>query len=214
MKILITGSRGFIGKNLVAELNNRDYNDVLQYDVDTEFALLDEYCRVAEFVFHLAGVNRPMEQSEFMEGNFGFTSTLLDALKKHNNTCPVMISSSIQAELNNPYGESKKAGEDLLLTYSKQTGAKVLVYRLPNVFGKWCRPNYNSVVATFCHNISHNLSIAIKDPSVVMNLVYIDDVVDELINALEGNENKNGNFCAVPIRHTAKIGRASCRERV
>ena len=206
MRILVTGAKGFIGKNLVAELKNRGYNDVVQYDVDTDCALLDEYCREAEFVFHLAGVNRPIKESEFMEGNLGFTSTLLDSLKKHNNTCPVMISSSVQAELNNPYGESKKAGENLLNDYGKQTGSKVLVYRLPNVFGKWCRPNYNSAVATFCHNIAHDLLITISAPGVVMNLVYIDDVVDELINALDGTENKNGDFCVVPVIHAVTLG--------
>jgi UDP-2-acetamido-2,6-beta-L-arabino-hexul-4-ose reductase len=206
MKILVTGAKGFIGKNLVAELKNRKYMDVFEYDKDTDPSLLDEYCKKADFVFHLAGVNRPKEQSEFMEGNFGFTSILLDTLKKYHNNCPVMISSSIQAELNNPYGKSKKAGEDLLFEYGKETGTKVLVYRFPNVFGKWCRPNYNSAVATFCYNISHNLPITINDPNVVMRLVYIDDVVDELINALNGKENRVGNFCEVPIVHTIKLG--------
>jgi len=206
MKILVTGAQGFIGKNLVAELKNRNYNDIFEYDKETDPALLDEYCKEADFVFHLAGVNRPKEQSEFMEGNFGFTLILLDTLKKHNNTCPVMISSSTQAELDNPYGESKKAGEDLLFDYSKETGAKVLIYRFPNVFGKWCRPNYNSAVATFCHNIAHELPITVNDPSVVMKLVYIDDVVEELINALEGKENKNGDFCEVPVVHTITLG--------
>ncbi len=206
MKILITGARGFIGKNLLAELKNRKYTDIFEYNRDTDLTLLDEYCKEADFIFHLAGVNRPKEQSEFMDGNFGFTSTLLDILKKHRNTCPVMISSSIQAELDNPYGRSKKAGEDLLFNYGKETGAKVLVYRFPNVFGKWCRPNYNSAVATFCYNIAHHLPITVNDPSVVMNLVYIDDVVNELINALEGNENKNGKFCEVPVVHTITLG--------
>lgn len=206
MKILVTGAKGFIGKNLIAELRNRKYDDIFEYDRDTDPPLLDEFCKEADFVFHLAGVNRPKEQSEFMEGNFGFTSDLLDSLKKYNNTCPVMISSSIQAELDNPYGESKKAGEDLLFSYGKETGAKVLVYRFPNVFGKWCRPNYNSAVATFCHNIAHDLPIQVNDPSVVMNLVYIDDVVNELINALEGNENKIGSFCEVPVAHTITLG--------
>jgi UDP-2-acetamido-2,6-beta-L-arabino-hexul-4-ose reductase len=207
MKILVTGAKGFIGKNLIAELKNRKYTDVYEYDMDTEPSLLDEYCKDADFVFHLAGVNRPKEQSEFMEGNFGFTSTLLDTLKRNNNTCPIMISSSTQAELNNPYGKSKKAGEDLLLDYSKETGAKVLIYRFPNVFGKWCRPNYNSAVATFCHNVAHGLPITVNDPSVVMNLVYIDDVVEELINALEGKENRRGDFCAVPVVHTITLGK-------
>jgi len=206
MKILVTGAKGFIGKNLVAELKNRKYEDIFEYDKDTNPMLLDNYCKEAEFVFHLAGVNRPKNQSEFMEGNFGFTSTLLETLKKHNNNCPVMISSSIQAELDNPYGRSKKAGEDLLLDYSNETGAKVLIYRFPNVFGKWCKPNYNSAIATFCYNIAHDLPITVNDPNVVMHLVYIDDVVDELINALEGKGNRKGNFCEVPIVHTITLG--------
>jgi UDP-2-acetamido-2,6-beta-L-arabino-hexul-4-ose reductase len=206
MKILVTGALGFIGKNLVVELKNRGYEDIFEYDRETDSTLLDEYCKETDFVFHLAGVNRPKEQSEFMEGNFGFTSTLLDTLKKYNNTCPVMISSSIQAELDNPYGQSKKAGEDLLFTYRKETGAKVLVYRFPNVFGKWCRPNYNSAVATFCHNVAHDLPIQVNDPSVNMKLVYIDDVVNELISALNDNENKKGNYCEVPVVHTITLG--------
>ena len=206
MKILVTGSKGFIGKNLIAELRNRKYTEIFEYDRDTDPSLLDEYCKESDFVFHLAGVNRPKEQSEFMEGNFGFTSDLLNTLNKKNNTCPVMISSSIQAELDNPYGESKKAGEDLLFSYGKETGAKGLVYRFPNVFGKWCRPNYNSAIATFCHNIAHDLPIQVNDPSVVMNLVYIDDVVNELINALEGKESKIGSFCEVPVVHTITLG--------
>ncbi len=206
MKILVTGAKGFIGKNLIAELRNRKYDDIFEYDRDTDPSLLDEHCKEADFVFHLAGVNRPKEQSEFMEGNFGFTSVLLNTLQKYNNICPVMISSSIQAELDNPYGESKKAGEDLLFSYGKETGSKVLVYRFPNVFGKWCRPNYNSAVATFCHNIAHDLPIQVNDPSVVLNLVYIDDVVNELINALEGNENKVDSFCEVPVVHTISLG--------
>lgn len=206
MNILITGAKGFIGKNLVAELKNRKYTDIFEYNRDTDPTLLDKYCKEADFIFHLAGINRPKEESEFMEGNFGLTSNLLDSLKKYNNNCPVMISSSTQAELDNPYGKSKKAGEDLLFNYSKETGAKVLVYRFPNVFGKWCRPNYNSAVATFCHNIAHDLSITVNDPSVVMNLVYIDDVVNELINAFEGKENRNGDFCEVPVVHTITLG--------
>ena len=206
MKILITGAKGFIGKNLVAELKNKKYTDIFEYARESDPTLLDEYSKEADFVFHLAGVNRPKEQSEFMEGNFGFTSTLLDTLKKYKNTCPVMIASSIQAELDNPYGKSKKAGEGLLFNYSKETGAKVLVYRFPNVFGKWCRPNYNSAVATFCHNIAYDLPITVNDPSAVMNLVYIDDVVNELINALEGKENRNGDFCEVPVVHTITLG--------
>jgi UDP-2-acetamido-2,6-beta-L-arabino-hexul-4-ose reductase len=206
MKMLVTGAKGFIGKNLIAELKNRKYTDIYEYETETELSLLYEYCKDADFVFHLAGVNRPKEQSEFMEENFGFTSTLLDVLKKHGNTCPVMISSSIQAELDNPYGKSKKAGEDLIFDYGKETGAKILIYRFPNVFGKWCRPNYNSVVATFCHNVAHGLPINVNDPSVIMNLVYIDDVVEELINALEDKENRRGDFCVVPVVHTITLG--------
>ena len=217
MKILITGAHGFVGKNLCAALYNvaagRDKTrgidsdiEVFEYDIDTNPALLDEYCRECDFVFHLAGVNRPKEQSEFMEGNFGFTSLLLDTLKKHNNNCPVMISSSIQAALDNPYGVSKKAGEDLLFAYSKETDAKVLVYRFPNVFGKWCRPNYNSAVATFCNNIANDLPIQVNDRSVNMTLVYIDDVVDELINALKGSENREGEYCKVAVEHKITLG--------
>jgi len=206
MKILITGAKGFIGKNLIAELRNRGHKDISEYDIDTDPSLLDAYCREADFVFHLAGVNRPKEQDEFMKGNFDFTSTLLDTLMKHDNTCPVMISSSTQAGLDNPYGRSKKAGEDLLFEYGQKTGAKVLIYRFPNVFGKWCKPNYNSVVATFCHSIAHGLPINVNDPRVVMNLVYIDDVVDELINALSGQENKNSEYCEVPVVHTITLG--------
>lgn len=217
MKILITGAKGFIGKNLVAQLNNIKEGKAKQeslgsdltlfeFDKDTDPKLLDTYCKEADFVFHLAGVNRPKEQSEFMEGNFGFTSDLLDTLKKHNNSCPIMLSSSIQAELDNPYGESKKAGEDLLLAYGKETGAKVYIYRFPNVFGKWCRPNYNSAVATFCHNIAHGLPVQVNDPNVLMTLVYIDDVVQELINALADNANKEGDYCKVTTEHQIKLG--------
>lgn len=205
MKILVTGAKGFIGENLIVELKNQKYTDILKYDKDMDPSLLDTYCKEADFVFHLAGVNRPKDLSEFMEGNFGFTSTLLDALKKYKNNCPVMISSSTQAALDNPYGKSKKAGEELLFAYAKETGAKVLVYRFPNVFGKWCRPNYNSAVATFCNNIAHDLPIQVNDPSVVMNLVYIDDVVEELINALNGKENSVGDFCEVPVVHTITL---------
>jgi UDP-2-acetamido-2,6-beta-L-arabino-hexul-4-ose reductase len=175
--------------------------------VDIDPALLDDYCKEADFVFHLAGVNRPKEQSEFMKGNFGFTSLLLDTLQKQGNNCPVMLSSSIQAELVNPYGISKKAGEDLLFEYGMDTGAEVLVYRFPNVFGKWCRPNYNSAVATFCHNIAHGLPIQVNDPNVWMTLVYIDDVVKELILALEGKPNRVGKFCKVPVEHKITLGK-------
>lgn len=218
MKILVTGSRGFVGRNLVSQLRNigsgkaKNYDipgdglTVFEYDVDSTPAELDAYCRQADFVFNLAGVNRPKDQTEFMEGNFGFASTLLNTLKKYNNTCPVMISSSTQAALGNPYGESKRAGEQLLFDYSKETGAKVLVYRFPNVFGKWCRPNYNSAVATFCHNIAHDLPIQVNDPDVVMNLVYVDDVVDELIAALSGREHRKEDYCEVPVVHTITLG--------
>lgn len=218
MNILVTGAKGFVGRNLVSQLHNiRDgkakYYDiagqeinVYEYDIDSDPAELEIYCKDADFVFNLAGVNRPKDQSEFMKGNFGFASTLLDTLKKYNNTCPVMISSSIQAELDNPYGESKRAGENLMFDYAKETGAKVLVYRYPNLFGKWCRPNYNSAVATFCNNIAHDLPIQVNDPNVVMHLVYIDDVVDELIAALSGKEHYEGKFCVVPTVHTITLG--------
>lgn len=218
MNILVTGARGFIGRNLVSQLRNiqsgkaKNYAisgealTVFEYDVDSNPAELDTYCRQADFVFNLAGVNRPKDRTEFMEGNFGFASTLLNTLKKYNNTCLVMISSSTQAALDNPYGESKRAGERLLFDYGKETGAKVLVYRFPNVFGKWCRPNYNSAVATFCHNIAHDLPIQVNDPGVVMNLVYVDDVVDELIAALSGQEHCKGDYCEVPIVHTITLG--------
>jgi UDP-2-acetamido-2,6-beta-L-arabino-hexul-4-ose reductase len=206
MKVLVTGAKGFVGKNLIAELSNQDYKDIFEYSKETDPSLLDEYCKEADFVFHLAGVNRPKDQFEFMDGNYGFTSTLLETLKKHQNTCPVMISSSIQAELDNPYGISKKASENLLFKYSKETKAKVLIYRFPNVFGKWCKPNYNSVISTFCHNIAHELPININDRSVLLNLVYIDDVVVELINALKGFENSVGDFCEIPVVHTITLG--------
>lgn len=207
MKILVTGAKGFIGKNLIAELRNRHYEDMMEFDIDTKEELLDKYCQEADFVFHLAGVNRPQEQSEFMQGNFGFTSTLLDTLKKHHNNCPVMLSSSIQAEQNNPYGESKKAGEELLFNYGKENGAKILIYRFPNVFGKWCKPNYNSVIATFCNNVANNLPIQVNDTEAELKLVYIDDVVDELINAMEGKANiHEDGYCDVETVHTAKLG--------
>ena len=217
MNILVTGAKGFVGKNLCAALKNikdgkdkthpeLQINDIYEFDIDTDIALLDDFCKEADFVFNLAGVNRPKEQSEFMTGNFQFADTLLSTLKKYNNTCPVMISSSIQAQLDNPYGHSKKAGEELLFSYSEETGAKVLVYRFPNVFGKWCRPNYNSAVATFCNNIANDLPIQVNDPSVNMTLVYIDDVVDELISALEGKENREGDYCKVVIEHKITLG--------
>ncbi len=206
MKILVTGAKGFVGKNLCAALKNikdgKDrrfpdlaIDDVYEYDIDTDPALLDTFCKDAGFVFNLAGVNRPKEQSEFMAGNFGFASTLLDTLKKHGNKCPVMLSSSIQATLagrfgTSEYGKSKKAGEELFFDYSKETGAKVLVYRFPNLFGKWCRPNYNSAVATFCNAFANDLPYTVNDPSVELELLYIDDLVDEMIACLKGKEHR------------------------
>jgi len=217
MKILVTGAKGFVGQNLCQALRNLQegkdrtrpglqIDSIFEYDVDTDPALLDGYCKEADFVFNLAGVNRPKDVGEFMEGNFGFASTLLNTLKKHNNTCPVMISSSIQAERDNDYGKSKKAGEDLIFAYGREVGAEVLVYRFSNLFGKWCRPNYNSVVATFCHNIANDLPIQVNDPAVELNLVYIDDVVTELLNALEGRGTKQGVFYTVPVSHKVTLG--------
>jgi len=228
VKILITGSKGFVGRNLIAELRNQGYTDIFKYHRDTDRSLLNEYARDCEFVFHLAGVNRPKDEREFMEGNFDFTSELLDLLKKHDNKAPVLITSSIQAERDNPYGKSKKAGEDLLLRYSKETGVKVFVYRLPNLFGKWSRPNYNTVVATFCHNISRDLDIQVINPDVELNLCYIDDVLSEFIKVLKDeysrktledvaiikedsrvlkqNEIRNQSYCFVPITHNIKLG--------
>ncbi len=217
MKILITGANGFVGKNLVESLKNiRDGKDrtyetnsdieIFEYDVDTDKSLLDGYAAECDFVYHLAGVNRPETEAEFMQGNFGFTSELLELLKKHNNKAPVLITSSIQAALDNPYGISKKAGEDLMFGYGRENGVKTFVYRLPNVFGKWCRPNYNSAVATFCHNIANDLKITINDPNHMMTLVYIDDVVDELIRALNGKETKDGDFCKIPVQHKITLG--------
>ena len=218
MNILVTGARGFIGKNLIETLHNiRDGKDksfdmedaitVFEYDMDTDPELLDLYCKNADFVFNLAGINRPKNPEEFMKGNFGFATTLFETLKKYNNKCPVMISSSIQAALNNPYGESKKAGEDAAFAYGKETGVPMYVYRFPNVFGKWCRPNYNSAVATFCNNIAHDLPITVNDPSVMMTLVYIDDVVAELIDALKGQPHMNeAGYCYVPVEHKITLG--------
>ena len=207
MKILITGAKGFVGKNLSAELRNQGFNDLLEYDVDSEPSVLDEYARECQFVFHLAGVNRPENQEEFMSGNFGFTSQLLDALKKYGNKSPILITSSTQASLDNPYGKSKKAGEDLIFQYGKENAVKVFVYRLPNVFGKWCRPNYNSAVATFCNNIANDLQIQVNDPNVQMNLVYIDDVVNSFIEKLSvGADYYTPEFETVTPVHSVKLG--------
>lgn len=233
MKILVTGAKGFVGKNLCAQLKNikdgkaRNYgvsvSEVYEYDLDSTPEELDAWCAHADFVFNLAGVNRPQNQEEFMQGNFGFASTLLDRLREHGNTCPVMLSSSQQASLigrfgNSEYGRSKKAGEDLFLKYGEETGAKVLVYRFPNLFGKWCRPNYNSAVATFCNAIANDLPYTVNDPSVELELLYIDDLVDEMIACLRGEEHrcefdglgvfpmKDGRYCYVPTTHKATLG--------
>ena len=234
MKILVTGAKGFVGRNLVAQLHNIQSGKarwypvdsditVYEYDIDSAPEELDVYCRNADFVFNLAGVNRPKDQSEFMKGNFGFASILLDTLKKHGNKCPVMLSSSIQATLigrygASDYGKSKLAGEELFFDYSKETGAKVLIYRFPNLFGKWCRPNYNSAVATFCHNIANGLPIQVNDRSTELELLYIDDLVDEMIYALAGKEHhcefeglepvakEDGRYCYVPVTHKATLG--------
>ena len=234
MKILVTGAKGFVGKNLCEALKNiRDGKDrtrpalqieeVFEYDIDSSPEQLNDWCRAADFVFNLAGVNRPKDQSEFMEGNFGFASVLLDTLKNSENLCPVMLSSSQQASLsgrfgNSEYGRSKKAGEDLFLDYQKETGAKVLVYRFPNLFGKWCRPNYNSAVATFCNNIANDLPIVVNDPAVELELLYIDDLVAEMLDALEGKEHRcefngldvfpkdDGRYCYCPITHQVTLG--------
>ncbi|WP_294758599.1 capsular polysaccharide biosynthesis protein CapF [uncultured Gemmiger sp.] len=234
MNILVTGAKGFVGRNLCENLKNiRDgknrtrpalcVENVFEYDLDTDPALLDEYCAKADFVFNLAGVNRPKEQSEFMQGNFGFASTLLDTLKKHGNTCPVMLSSSIQATLigrygQSDYGKSKLAGEELFFAYAKETGAPVLVYRFPNLFGKWCRPNYNSAVATFCHNTAHDLPLTVNDPATELELLYIDDLVEEMLDALEGHPHRcdydglapifgqDGRYCAAPVTHKVTLG--------
>ena len=234
MNILVTGAKGFVGKNLVENLKNiRDgknrtrpnivIDEIYEYDIDSTSAELDEYCRKADFVFHLAGVNRPKDPEEFKAGNFGFASTLLDTLKKHGNKCPVMLSSSIQATLQgrfgtSEYGLSKKAGEDLFFAYGEETGARVLVYRFPNLVGKWVRPNYNSAVGTFCHNIANDLPITVNDPSVELEMLFIDDLVEEMFDALEGKEHhcefdgvntvltENGRYCATPVTHKATLG--------
>lgn len=234
MRILVTGAKGFVGKNLCSQLNNiregkaRWYDGVVvdavyEYDVDSSTEDLEAWCKDCDFVFNLAGVNRPQNPEDFMKGNFGFASTLLDTLKKYNNTCPVMISSSIQATLagrfgTSEYGKSKKAGEELMFQYSEETGARVLVYRFPNLFGKWCRPNYNSAIATFCNNIANDLPIQVNDPSVEMELLYIDDLVDEMIGALVGKEHhcefdgvntilqEDGRYCCVPTTHKTTLG--------
>lgn len=236
MKVLVTGAKGFVGKNLVCALNNlKDGKDrtrqnikideVYEYDIDSNISELDEYCKNADFVFNLAGVNRPKDPEEFKKGNFGFASTLLETLKKYGNKCPVMISSSIQATLigryDGEYGRSKRDGENLLFDYANKTGARVLVYRFPNLFGKWCRPNYNSAVATFCNNVANDLPITINDRSTELELLYIDDLVYEMFDALEGKEhrcefdgltaveNENGKFCFVPTTHRVTLGEIS-----
>lgn len=233
MNILVTGAEGFVGKNLCAALGNiRDGKDrtrpalavdaVFAYDIDTDPALLEDYCAEADFVFNLAGVNRPKDASEFMQGNFGFASVLLETLKKQHNTCPVMLASSIQATLvgryDSDYGRSKKAGEELFFNYAAETGAKVLVYRFPNLFGKWCRPNYNSAVATFCHNTANDLPITVNDRSTELELLYIDDLVCEMLDALENSEHhctfdgirtvmtETGEYCAAPTTHKVTLG--------
>lgn len=215
MNILITGAKGFIGKNLTANLHavkngkiksNISIENIYEYDLDTDINLLDEYVANCDFVYHLAGVNRPQNQEDFMSGNFTFTSVLLDTLKKHGNKSPVMISSSIQAALGNPYGQSKKAGEDLIFEYGKNENIKTLVYRFPNVFGKWCRPNYNSAVATFCHNLANDLPITINDRNIELTLVYIDDVVNELLNALTEEEKRSGEYCKVSPEYRITLG--------
>lgn len=206
MKILVTGAKGFVGKNLVLALKNKGYNEIFEYDIDTPKEKLSEYTKECDFVYHLAGVNRPKEAKEFMEGNFGFTSELLESLKLNNNKAPIVITSSIQAILDNDYGKSKKAGEDLLFNYSKENEVNVFVYRLPNLFGKWCRPNYNSVIATFCNNIANDLPIQINDENVELTLAYIDDVVEEFISCIEGKANKKDNFCYIKTTHKEKLG--------
>ena len=209
MKILITGSNGFVGRNLISNLSLNKELEIYKYDIESTLEDLDRYTKDCDFVYHLAGVNRPQDSKEFMKGNFGFTTTLLEYLKKNNNKCPIMISSSIQAELNNDYGKSKKAGEDLLFQYGKDNNVKIFVYRFPNLFGKWCRPNYNSVIATWCYNVSHNIDIKVDDPTKELNLAYIDDVCKELIKCLDNKETKNGEYCIVPILYKKSLGEIS-----
>ncbi len=217
MKVLVTGAKGFIGKNLVSQLNNiksgkaKDKKlgedlTIFEYDIDTDPQLLEKYTSECDFVCHLAGVNRPKDEAEFMKGNFGFTSKLLDCLKNNGSKAPILVTSSVQAENNTPYGVSKKAGEDLIFSYGKENGVNVLVYRLTNVFGKWCNPNYNSAVATFCSNIARDLPITISDPEICLRLVYVDDVVAEFIRAISGSANFEGEYCRVPEVHEAKLG--------
>ncbi|MBV7508975.1 capsular polysaccharide biosynthesis protein CapF [Bacillus sp. sid0103] len=206
MNILVTGAKGFVGKNLIAELRNKGYNNIFEFTRESDPSLLEKYTKECDFVFHLAGVNRPKDENEFMEGNFGLTSQLLELLKKHGNKAPVLITSSIQAEKDNPYGRSKKAGEDLLFNYYRETDAKVYVYRLANLFGKWSKPNYNTVVATFCYNIARGLDIQMNKPDAELNLCYIDDVLEEFFRALEGNPTIQNNYCDVPVTHKIKLG--------
>ena len=206
MKVLITGANGLVGKNLRSELTLHEDVEVFCYDMDSTPEDLDKYTKECDFVFHLAGVNRPQDPKEFMEGNFGFTSTLLDKLKEHKNKAPIMISSSIQAELDNDYGKSKKAGEDLLFKYGKDNKVKVYVYRFPNLFGKWCRPNYNSVIATFCNNVATNQEITVNDETKELTLAYIDDVCEEIVKCIEDKPTKEGNFCKVPVTYTRTLG--------
>lgn len=207
MKILVTGANGFVGRNLVAELKNRGHNEIFEITRESDPSHLEKYTKQCDFVFHLAGINRPKNESEFMEGNFGLTSQLLGLLKKYDNKAPVLLTSSIQAEKDNPYGRSKKAGEDLLFKHYYETDAKVYVYRLPNLFGKWSKPNYNTVVATYCHNIARNLDIQINNPDAELNLCYIDDVLEEFMMALEGNPTiQDDDFCIVPVTHQIKLG--------
>ncbi len=207
MRILITGAKGFIGRNLSAGLRNHDYRELYEYDKDTDLELLERFCRDAEFVFHLAGANRPADEADYKKNNADFTMRLLNSLRKYNNTCPVAYASSAQAVLDNPYGISKKAGEDIIFSHAEETGAKAMVYRFPNVFGKWCRPNYNSVIATFCHNTAAGLPIRVDDTETVLKLAYIDDVVEEFLRALRGKESRDGDFCSLPVIHTATLGR-------